>query len=181
MVSTIGKDIAFTQLSIKTNKSILGQVLFVSIALIIPTVTHNLGINYLVSQPMHWMVIFAGLTYGMASGTILGLLIPILSFFLSGMPVATALPLMIPELMVYGFISGLLKKNMTSFGSIFTALVVGKIAYLCIAVALGRINIPLFTFINKIWGPGLITMIIQIVSIPVLSGLYINWIKTDND
>ncbi len=179
MVSTITQDIVFTQLSSKTNKAILGQVLFAFIALIIPTVTHKIGLNYLVSQPMHWMVIFAGLTYGKLSGTILGLIIPIASFFLSSMPIATALPLMIPELVAYGFISGILKKRITSFGSVFTALVLGKIVYLGFAYILGRINDPIIEVVQKTWGPGLIAMIIQVAILPIASGLYIDWTKHD--
>lgn len=179
MISALGKDIVFTQLSMKEKKSILGQFLFIAIALIIPTITHVLGINYLVSQPMHWMVIFGGLTYGMISGTILGFVIPILSFLLTGMPVSQALPLMIPELMIYGLISGLLKKKFTSFGSVFVALILGKIIYLLMAVILKRIHVPLGSFVVRTWGPGLITMIVQIALIPALSGLYINWIKKD--
>lgn len=179
MVTTLGRDIVFTQLSVKEKRSILGQLLFVSIALIIPTITHKLGINYLVSQPMHWMVVFSGLTYGMISGSIFGLFVPILSFFLSGMPLSTALPLMIPELMVYGLVSGLLKKRLTAFGSVFIALLIGKIIYLAVALFLGRISVPLGIFIAKIWGPGFFTMIIQILLIPIISGLYINWIKKD--
>jgi len=89
MVATgLMNDIAYEHLSLKTKKAILGQCLFLTFALVIPTITHRLGLNYLIAQPMHWMILFAGLTYGPISGMILGASIPIASFILTGMPIA---------------------------------------------------------------------------------------------
>lgn len=180
-MATLGRDITVGQLSSKTTKAVLGQVLFVSIALILPLVTHKLGLNYLVAQPMHWMVIFAGLSYGAYSGMAIGILVPVLSFLLSGMPVPMALPLMIPELMVYGLVSGLLKKRITSFGSVTLALLLGKIAYLAFALVFGRMTIPLKQFIIQTWKPGILTMLIQIAAIPVLAGMYVSWVRQDRN
>ncbi|ULQ60443.1 hypothetical protein K7I13_03800 [Brucepastera parasyntrophica] len=177
MTTTLAGDIAYTQLSMKTTRAVLGQSLFLTMALIIPLVTHKLGLNYLAAQPMHWMILFAGLTYGPFSGALLGILVPTASFFVSGMPMAAALPLMIPELIVYGFVSGILKKRLTSFGAIAAGLLAGKVVYMGIALLLGRVNVPAFEFIRGTWGPGIIAMVLQIVLLPLLSGLYINATK----
>jgi len=65
MVATgLMNDVAYRQLSWKTTKAVLGQCLFLTFALVLPTITHRLGLNYLIAQPMHWMILFAGLTYG---------------------------------------------------------------------------------------------------------------------
>ena len=131
MVATgLINDIAYTQVSMKTKKAVLGQVLFLTIALVLPTITHRLGMNYLVAQPMHWMILFAGLTYGAFSGMIIGAALPVISFLISGIPIPMNLPLMIPELAVYGLLAGLLKQKLTAFGSLAISLIVGRIVFL---------------------------------------------------
>ncbi len=178
MVATgLMNDVAYKQLSMKTTKAILGQSLFLTLALVIPTITHRLGLNYLVAQPMHWMILFAGLTYGSFSGLILGALIPVVSFMISGMPVPAALPLMIPELAVYGFVTGLLKPKLTGFGSVAAGLIAGKIVYLALIALTGKLNLPVMEFVQKTWTPGLIAIILQIALLPVVSGLYIKSVK----
>ena len=88
LTTGIIKDITHNQLSIGTKKAILGQCLVLATALVLPILTHRMGLNFLVAQPMHWMVLFAGLVYGPVSGLILGVSIPLVSFFVSGMPLA---------------------------------------------------------------------------------------------
>ena len=169
--------IMHNRLSLKTEKAVLAQVLFVAIALLLPTITHRFGLNYKLIQPMHWMILFAGLTYGAVSGAVVGFCVPVLSFFLSGMPVLTALPLMIPELMIYGFVAGLLKGPLSSFGSTAVALVCGKLVYLLIAILFSSLSMPIMTYIIATWGPGLVAMFAMIVLLPIFSGFYIQWIK----
>jgi len=175
--ATLVNDIAYTQISMKTKKAILGQVLFLTIALVLPTITHRLELNYLVAQPMHWMILFAGLTYGALSGMIIGAAIPIVSFLISGMPVPMMLPLMIPELAVYGLLAGLLKQRTTAFGSIAISLIAGRVVFLVLLVITGRLGVPVFEYAQTTWLPGLAAVILQIAMLPILAGLYINWIK----
>ena len=178
MVTTaLINDIAYSQISMKTKKAILGQCLFLTVALVLPTITHRLGLNYLVAQPMHWMILFAGLTYGPISGMIIGASIPIVSFLISGMPVPMNLPLMIPELAVYGLVTGLLKQKISAFGSLAISLIAGRVVYLALFAVFGRLDVSVFEFIQRIWVPGLAVVLIQIACLPLLSGLYINWIK----
>jgi hypothetical protein len=181
MVATgLMHDIVYEQLSLRTKKAILGQCLFLTFALVIPTITHRLGLNYLVAQPMHWMILFAGLTYGPISGMILGALIPLTSFLITGMPMPAVLPLMIPELTAYGLIAGLLKQKVTAFGSMAISLIAGRVVYLILIAIMGRMDVSVFEYIQRTWVPGIITMILQITLLPVLSGLYIKWTRDDN-
>jgi len=179
MATTLASDIAFTQLSMRTKKAILGQCLFLTFALAIPSLTHSLGYHYLYALPMHWMVLFAGLTYGPISGMILGIAIITASYLLVGMPVSMDLPLMIPEMAVYGLITGLLKKKVTAFCSLAVGMIAGRIVYSILFSFTGRLIAyrSIFEFVEMIWGPGLATAILQIAFLPLLSGLYINWIK----
>jgi len=181
MVATgLLNEVAYEQLSIRSKKAILGQFCYLTLALVLPTITHRLGLNYLVAQPMHWMILFAGLTYGAISGLIIGVSIPVVSFLISGMPMAAMLPLMIPELAVYGFVAGLLKKKITAFGAVAVSLLAGRVVYLALIAMLGRLDGSAFGYIQKTWTPGLIAVILQIALLPILAGLYIKWIRDDN-
>jgi len=170
-------DIVFGQVSIKNKKAVLGQALFMALALIIPSITHRLGFSYLVAQPMHWMILFAGLTYGPVSGLILGASVPVLSFLITGMPVPMMLPLMIPELAIYGFLTGLLKEKVSAFGSLAIALITGRIVFALLLAMTGGLTVPILQYAQTTWTPGLVAVILQIALLPVLSGLYIKWIK----
>jgi len=177
VVAGLINDIAYTQISNKTKNAILGQVLFLTFALVIPTITHRLGLNFLIAQPMHWMILFAGLIYGPLSGLIIGASLPVVSFLISGMPMPMMLPLMIPELAVYGFIAGLLKQKTTAFGSLAIALIAGRVVFLTLFALMGRLNVSVLEYAQMTWLPGLIAVILQIALLPILSGFYINWIK----
>ena len=179
MVATgLINDVAYGQLPMRRAKTaVLGQVLFLALALIIPMITHRLGLSYRVAQPMHWMVLFAGLAYGPLSGMLLGATVPVASFMLTGMPFPMVLPLMIPELAVYGLLAGLLKQKVTAFGSVAIALIAGRAVFLAVFVALGRLQVPVLEHMQTIWGPGLVTMFLQIAVLPILAGLYVNWAK----
>jgi len=179
MVATgLINDIAYGQLSMrKTKMAALGQVLFLAFALIIPMITHRLGFNFLVAQPMHWMILFAALAYGPLSGMLLGVTVPLASFLVTGMPLPTMLPLMLPELAVYGLVAGLLKQRVTAFGSVAIALIAGRAVFMALLAATGGLNVPAFQFIQATWGPGIITMVLQIALLPLLAGLYVNWAR----
>jgi len=178
MVTTgLVNDVAYTQLSWKTTKAVLGQCLFLTFALVLPTITHRLGLNYLIAQPMHWMILFAGLTYGAFSGLIIGAALPVVSFLISGMPVPMMLPLMIPELAIYGFLTGFLKKKITSFGAVAVALIAGRIVFLLLLALTGRLNVPVLEYAQMTWMPGLAAVILQIALLPILAALYVRAVK----
>lgn len=179
MQNSLVRAITFDTLQARTTKAILGQTLFVAVALLVPTITHRLGLDYKIAQPMHWMILFAGITYGPWSGLIAGLAVPLLSFVISGMPVPMVLPLMMAELGVYGALSGLLKKNLSAFGSIAVSLLAGKAVFLALILFLGRTQLPVSEYIIATWAPSLITMVIQIVALPILAGLYMKAVSRD--
>lgn len=94
---------------------------------------HALGLGMAFS-PMHLPVLLCGLLCGWPYGAFCGLAGPVISFLLSGMPGAPQLVHMVPELMVYGLVTGLL----------FTRLRTGRLyadLYLSLlpAMALGRV------------------------------------------
>jgi len=178
VAATLINDVAYGQLSMRKSKTaVLGQIMFLALALIVPMVTHRLGFGFLVAQPMHWMILFAALAYGPMSGLILGVTVPLASFLVTGMPLPAMLPLMLPELAVYGLVAGLLKHKVTAFGSVAIALVAGRVVFLALLALTGGLNVSAFEFARATWGPGLVAILLQISLLPVLSGLFVNWAK----
>jgi hypothetical protein len=171
-------DVAYRHLSTKKTKTaVLGQILFLALALIIPSLTHRLGLNYLVAQPMHWMILFSGLAYGPLSGMLLGFAVPLASALITGMPIPSMLPLMIPELAVYGFAAGFFKQKLTAFGSIALALVAGRLVFLSLLAFSGGLDVSVAEYARTTWLPGIAVVLLQITLLPFLSGLYVNWAK----
>lgn len=76
---------------------------------VLPLSLHGLALGTALS-PMHLPVLLCGLVCGWPYGALCGIVGPVLSNLLSGMPPAAMLVSMIPELCAYGLFSGLLMK-----------------------------------------------------------------------
>ena len=120
------------KLSVKTQA--LAAIGAVAAAVILPQIFHlmgaisgtgtALGETFL---PMHLPIILAGLLAGPYVGAASGLLAPLFSFALTGMPNAAMLPFMMIELCVYGLTSGLLLNvKMPTFAKVVVAQVAGR-------------------------------------------------------
>jgi len=81
----------------------------IALCYVLPLAFHAIG-GGSVFLPMHIPVLLCGLISGPVYGVFCGLIGPILSNLLSGMPAPTQLISMIPELCTYGLVSGLLLK-----------------------------------------------------------------------
>lgn len=73
---------------------------------VLPGAFHSLGLGSAFS-PLHIPVLLCGLVCGPLYGALCGLLGPILSCVITGMPDAAMLVSMVPELICYGFVTGL--------------------------------------------------------------------------
>lgn len=78
--------------------------------------------------PMHLPIILVGLLAGPWAGAVAGLLGPVASFALSGMPGAAMLPFMMIELCGYGLFAGLLRNvKIPTIGKILIAQIGGRL------------------------------------------------------
>ena len=110
--------------------------LMVSVAVILPQVCHLLGdqLGYgsrlgEMLLPMHLPVMLAGMLWGPWVGVSCGLMSPMVSFALTGMPGAALLPFMTVELAVYGLSAGLLRRtNLPSLVQVVLTQVAGRVA-----------------------------------------------------
>ena len=79
----------------------------IALCYILPLAFHAVGAGP-VFAPMHLPVLLCGLICGSGFGLFCGIAGPVLSCVLSGMPTATQLIYFVPELMLYGFVTGLM-------------------------------------------------------------------------
>ena len=106
----------------------------IALCYVLPIAFHGIGLGSILS-PMHIPVLLCGLVCGGGYGALCGILGPVLSSLLSGMPPMLMLIRMIPELAVYGLAGGLSmhfirtgKATLDVYISLSLAMITGRIA-----------------------------------------------------
>lgn len=106
----------------------------IALCYVLPMVFHSIPNAGSVFCPMHIPVFICGLVAGWPYGLICGLVGPVLSSVLTGMPPMAILPSMMCELAVYGFVSGLMMKLVYTkstyldlYLSYFVAMILGRV------------------------------------------------------
>ena len=161
-------------------RSYVFTLAFVLLAVLVPWVCHQFHLAGATYLPMHIFVMLAGLLFGWRAGLIVGLLTPLASYAVSGMPVLRILPQIVVELSAYGLAAGILheKLKLRAIWALVGAMISGRLA-LCLAVLsiyliVGEIYSPLglaanplsvvWAVINQGW-PGIV---IQLALIPIV-------------
>ncbi len=105
--------------------------LLIAVGVLLPMIFHQIGIAGKIFLPMHFPVIIAGFLFGPLSGVLVGFFSPVLSFLLTGMPPFPTVLAMVPELMVYGAVSGWLHKRLklNVWIALPLAIVAGRVVY----------------------------------------------------
>lgn len=154
-------------------KNIVFTALCLAIGIIIPVFFHLMapGIGS-VFLPLHIPVLICGLVSGAGYGGILGLMLPILSSMLTGMPplypVAIAMML---ELCTYGAVSGLLHKRYNVYISLIGAMLAGRAvsgAAMTVLLGFAGKSYSFTAFIVSSFVTALPGIAIQIIFIPIL-------------
>lgn len=108
--------------------------LCVALCVVLPLAFHGIPNAGVVLCPMHIPVLLCGLIAGWQYGAVCGLLGPLVSAVLTGMPPAAVLPSMMVELTVYYLVAGLLMKLVHTgklvldiYISLGTALIAGRV------------------------------------------------------
>ena len=153
---------------------------FVLLAVLVPRAFHQFHLAGPTFLPMHIFILIAGLVFGWRAGLIVGLLTPLASYLVSGMPALRTLPQIVVELSAYGLAAGILRErfNRPVIWSLLGAMIAGRLA-LCLAVlviylTLGTIYSPLgleanpFLVVWSVVKQGWPGMVIQLALIPVI-------------
>lgn len=159
-------------------RSYLFAVVFAALAVAVPWVFHQFHLAGPTFLPMHIFVFVAGLLFGWRVGLMVGLLAPLSSYAVSGMPMLPVLPQIVIELSTYGLVAGLLRERLSLrvVWSLLGAMIAGRLALLLAVLVVfliaGQVYSPLGAEANPglvVWsaikqgGPGII---IQLALIP---------------
>ncbi|MFC2072716.1 ECF transporter S component [Chloroflexota bacterium] len=154
--------------------------LFVLLNVGMPWAFHQFQLAGATYLPMHLFVLIAGLAFGWQGGLIVGLLTPLTSYAVSGMPVLRILPQLVIELSAYGLLAGILRQKLglRVIWSLLGAMIGGRLALLLAILVIyllsGAIYSPLGLETNpflSVWSaikqgwPGIL---IQLVFITVI-------------
>ncbi len=111
-------------------RSFVITLVFVSLNLWVPWVLHQFHLAGPTFLPMHFFVLIAGLGFGWRAGLIVGLLTPLASYAISGMPPLRILPQVVVELSAYGLVAGMLREklNLRVIWALLGAMIAGRLA-----------------------------------------------------
>ena len=118
----------------------------IALCYVLPIALHSFGLGSILS-PMHIPVLLCGLVCGSFYGVFCGIAGPIVSSILSGMPPVTMLFSMIPELVVYGLVTGLLMRWVRT-GKLLPDVYVSMVVAMVLGRIVGGIAKALFIAIN---------------------------------
>lgn len=158
----------------KTKKLVLSS-LFVAFGVILPIAFHMFNMGGSVFLPMHIPVLIAGYFLGPLYGAAVGIVTPILSGLLTGMPpLVPVMPIMAFELCGYGLVTGFVfSKTNKIYLSLVVAMITGRLFAIVGAFIVSLTLAPQVNPIAYVVGglsaaiPG---MIIQLVFIPLFVG-----------
>lgn len=110
------------------NKKMVLSGAFLALGLVLPFFTGQIQQIGNMLLPMHIPVMICGYICGGMYGFAIGLILPILRFFLFGMPQMPMALTMAVELAVYGAVTGFLYRKMKRKGRIYVSLITSMIA-----------------------------------------------------
>ena len=150
--------------------------LCVALGVILPITVHSIPRAGQILLPMHLHVLLCGLACGWPFGLACGILTPLLSSLVTGMPPAAMLPAMVCELAAYGLISGVLsqvvhtgKRPADLYIQLIGAMLIGRVVYgVMNALVFSAGSYSMAVFVSAAFVTALPGIIIQLVALPPL-------------
>ncbi len=154
--------------------------LMVALCVVLPVAFHSVPDGGSIFLPMHIPVLICGMICGWPYGFLCGLMGPLLSCLLTGMPPLAFLPAMMVECGVYGLVTGLMLKYVKTgklYADLYLALICAMIAGRVVSgVAKALIFTPGITmtyWITASFVTALPGIVIQLIAVPMLVGMLI--------
>lgn len=149
----------------------------IALCCVLPMAFHALSLGHTFS-PMHIPVLLCGMLCGSAYGVFCGIAGPVLSSLLTSMPSMTGLISMVPELVTYGFVSGILMKRVRT-GKLSLDLYLALVPAMLAGRAVGGIASALFylgtsgaysleVFVTSYFVTALPAIVLHLVLVPML-------------
>lgn len=132
-----------TKANVRVLKLAYGGLL-VALGILLPQAFHIFGQNAgMIFLPIQIQVLFAGMLLGPYYGGLIGILVPLFSSVLTGMPPVPKVYFMFVELMAYGIVTGWMIKKTNVYASLLTAMILGRAAYgISLIVGAQLLHIP---------------------------------------
>lgn len=166
-------------ISLFKSRSLIFSLVFVALSVALPQITHFFGGPALgrALLPMQFFVFLSGLLLGWRSGLAVGILTPLLSFSLTGMPLAAVLPFIIIELASYGVLAGIFHKGMKLdlWPSILGAMLFGRLI-LWVGLLILPTKLMATSYLTGVISVGLPGMIAQLVLLPIIYEITVNYL-----
>ena len=147
--------------------------LCVALCVVLPIAFHTIPDAGSIFLPMHIPVLLCGLICGWPYGLVCGLLGPLMSSVLTGMPPAAYLPPMIIECAVYGMVCGLMLKVLRTgrptanlYIALVTAMLLGRIVSGVAKALIFSPGMAMGMWITSSFVTALPGIVIQLVLIP---------------
>ena len=161
---------------IQRTKNMIVAAMCVALCVVLPMAFHAIPNAGSIFLPMHIPVLLCGFLCGWPYGLCCGILGPVISGALTGMPPAAMLPAMACELAVYGFVTGLLFPRVHTRSDTANIYICLLSAMLCGRIVSGALNALIFragSYSLEIWLAASFTtalpgIAIQLVIIPAL-------------
>ena len=156
-------------------KSIVFTAVCAALCIVVPMAFHTIPNAGVVFLPMHIPVLLCGLACGWPYGLICGLIGPLLSSVITGMPPAAMLPSMMVECATYGLVTGLMMRFVRTrsavadlYISLITAMVLGRVVAGFAKSLIFSPGTAPFAWVTTSLVAGIPGIAIQLVLIPVL-------------
>jgi hypothetical protein len=157
-----------------TTKELVLSGLLLATGLLLPMIFHMFGMTGPIALPMHIPVLIGGFLLPTQLALALGIITPLVSGLLTGMPVMFPMSIIMAfELGLYGLAASLLtrKFKLTTIPSLIISMVIGRIASgltVAVLVQLFGVKMNPIMFVKGAIVTGLPGIIIQLVFIPSL-------------
>lgn len=158
---------------ITTKELVLGGLLLAT-GILLPMIFHMFSMTGPIALPMHIPVLIGGFLLSPQLALALGIITPILSGLLTGMPVMFPMSIiMAVELGIYGFTASIAirKFNLSTIPSLIISMIAGRIgAGLTVALLVQLFGVKMnpFVYVKGAIVTGLPGIIIQLIFIPSL-------------
>ncbi len=159
-----------------TAKRLVFTGLCIALGVVLPIAFHSIPNAGSIFLPMHIPVLLCGLACGWQYGLACGVITPLLSSLLTGMPPAAFLPAMVCELAVYGLLTGIMSKVIKTksiyaglYVQLITAMLAGRAVYGLLNALIFRAGEYTFSvWLSAVFVTSLPGIAIQLVLIPLL-------------
>lgn len=156
-------------------KKLVFTAVCAALCLVLPMAFHTVPNAGTIFLPMHIPVLLCGLICGWPYGGVCGIVGPLLSSLVTGMPPAAMLPSMMVECCAYGFVTGLLMRPLHTkhavadlYISLVSAMVVGRAVAGFAKAWIFTPGISPFAWVTTSLVAGIPGIVIQLILLPMV-------------